>query len=445
MARERHSCDHVRFHTTQCGAAHVLESLLYFVLGFLTSALIALMISPAIWNRAVVLTRKRIEASVPLTLNEIQADKDQLRAEFAMSTRRLEMSVEELRDKASHQVIEINRKRDELAKLAEESRERIQTISELELRASDLREQLRAREEQLVLVTQRLDDTRAKMEARALELETLRTRLSQTETESDSHRIEVVAKQTVVDSLADRMEDAEQRERAARLELAALKEQHARALADIERERARNEDLAQRAARLEALVSDRENELRKREQALARMREAGGGEDGQLAELNRQLMREKGRNVELETRLAQSNLQMEALLNDASNDNVEKAMASMNMERSRLESDLASITAERDELRRTMSNHQNRESRDWELERRENAILRERINDLAAQVTAMTAALEGDNSPIGNILAKAPRLEGPGRNAVSEEKERPATLADRIRALQQTARQNKAG
>ncbi len=423
----------------------MLEGLLYFVLGFLSSALIALMVSPAIWNRAVVLTRKRIEASVPLTLNEIQADKDQLRAEFAMSTRRLEMSIEELRDKGSRQIIEINRKRDELAKLAEESRQRIQTISELEERAADLREQLRGREEQLAMTTQRLDDTRAKLDARALELETLRARLSETETDADSHRIEVVAKQTVVDSLADRMEDIEQRERAVRLELAALKEQHARALSDLERERARNDELAQRTARLDALVSDRESDLRDREQALARLREAGGSEDGQVSELMQQLLREKSRNVELESRLAQSTLQMEALLNDASNDNVEKAMASMNMERSRLESDLASITAERDELRRTMSSRMNRESSDWEVERRENAILRERINDLAAQVTAMTAALEGEKSPISDILSKTPRLAGPDGHDDPDGKERPATLAERIRALQQSARQNRVG
>jgi chromosome segregation ATPase len=422
----------------------VLEGILYFVLGFLSSALIALMISPAIWNRAVVLTRKRIEASVPLTLNEIQADKDQLRAEFAMSTRRLEMSVEELRDKASRQVIEINRKRDELAKLAEESRERIHTISELESRASDLREQLRVREEQLANTSQRLDETRAKLEARALELENLRTKLSQTETEADSHRIEVVAKQTVVDSLSDRMEDAEHRERAMRLELAALKEQHARALSDLERERSRGEDLAQRVARLDAQVSDHEEDLRRREQALARMREASGNEDGSASELTQQLMREKSRNVELETRLAQSTLQMEALLNDASNDNVEKAMASMNLERSRLESDLAAITAERDRLRETMSGQMNQESRDWEVERRENAILRERLNDLAAQVTAMTAALEGGASPINEILANAPSLDGADAAGMPGDENRPATLADRIRALQQTARQNKA-
>ena len=152
---------------------------MYFALGFLTAAMIALMVSPAIWGRAVALTKKRMENSVPLTLNEIQADKDQLRAEFAMSTRRLEMSVEELREKAASQVIEISRKRDELAKIEEESRERIKVIEELEVHGSELRARLKDREERLADANERLDQTTAKMEDKARQLEILRTELAE--------------------------------------------------------------------------------------------------------------------------------------------------------------------------------------------------------------------------------------------------------------------------
>jgi hypothetical protein len=52
-------------------------------------------IVPLVHNRAVRLTTKRIEASTPLSLAEIRADKNHLRAEFAISTRRLEMTIEE--------------------------------------------------------------------------------------------------------------------------------------------------------------------------------------------------------------------------------------------------------------------------------------------------------------------------------------------------------------
>ena len=63
----------------------------------LIASLVALAVMPAVWGRAVRLTKKRIEAATPITMAEFRADKDQLRAEFALSTRRLEMNVEALR------------------------------------------------------------------------------------------------------------------------------------------------------------------------------------------------------------------------------------------------------------------------------------------------------------------------------------------------------------
>src|SRR6478672_5727161 len=74
-----------------------IENIMYFALGGLAASLLALAILPAVWRRAVRLTKKRIEAATPITMSEFRADKDQLRAEFALSTRRLEMNVEPLR------------------------------------------------------------------------------------------------------------------------------------------------------------------------------------------------------------------------------------------------------------------------------------------------------------------------------------------------------------
>ena len=41
----------------------------------------------------------------------------------------------------------------------------------------------------------------------------------------------------------------------------------------------------------------------------------------------------------------------------------------------------------------------------WASERVENALLRERINDVAAEVARLASALEGPNSPIESLLA----------------------------------------
>lgn len=428
----------------------MFEGILYFVLGFLSAAMIALMISPAIWARAVALTRKRVENSVPLTLNEIQADKDQLRAEFAMSTRRLEMSVEELREKAANQIIEISRKRDELAKIGEESRERIKVIEELEIHASELRSRLKDREEKLSETSSRLDRTTAKLEEKAKQLEQLRGELTDSRYATDSSRIELVAKQTEMQNLSDQVAAASLREEQVRQEIQGLKETAEASENALRREENRNAELERRLESLQKQLAANGQDLTERERELARLRQENEAEDQARADLDSRLVEAQSRNVELEAKLAQSVLQMESLLNDASNDNVEKAMASLSRDKEELEARLEAITRERDHLKLDLSQQARHNSEDWEVERRENAILRERINDLAAQVTAMTSTIEGEHSAIGKILsvpveAEAATSSAPGASASqAPEKKGRKSLADRIRALQETSRQNNA-
>ena len=59
-------------------------------LGFLCATLLALAAVPALARRAERLARKRAEAAFPLSLAEIAADRDHLRAELALRARTLE-------------------------------------------------------------------------------------------------------------------------------------------------------------------------------------------------------------------------------------------------------------------------------------------------------------------------------------------------------------------
>ena len=132
---------------------------------------------------------------------------------------------------------------------------------------------------------------------------------------------------------------------------------------------------------------------------------------------------------------------MEALLDDASNDNVQEALSHIRKEKSALAQALDSVETERDALKVELSAIQLSSGDDWETERRENAVLRERINDLAAQVTAMTALLEGNDSMINDILAreKKPAASGPKKRHKNTEGGNITSLAERIRALQLAA------
>jgi hypothetical protein len=78
----------------------MIQSLMLCGIGLLAGCLLMLTFFPVIHDRAVRLTSRQIAEATPMTVNEIQADKDHLRAEFAMSIRRLEIGMEGMRTKA---------------------------------------------------------------------------------------------------------------------------------------------------------------------------------------------------------------------------------------------------------------------------------------------------------------------------------------------------------
>ncbi len=98
----------------------MIDMLMYGALGFLLGCLLALMLAPPLWNRAVRLTTRRLEATMPISLVDIQADKDQLRAEFAIELRKLEVSLEKAKEKAARELIEANKRRVEIQMLQSE-------------------------------------------------------------------------------------------------------------------------------------------------------------------------------------------------------------------------------------------------------------------------------------------------------------------------------------
>jgi dynactin complex subunit len=110
----------------------MIEPIMFAGIGFLVAGLLVIGIIPLVHARAVRLTMRRLEALTPLSMAEIQADKDRLRAEFAMSTRRLEMSVEQMKAKTTSQLVEIGKKSEEVARLKLELAEKSAALFALE-------------------------------------------------------------------------------------------------------------------------------------------------------------------------------------------------------------------------------------------------------------------------------------------------------------------------
>jgi hypothetical protein len=93
----------------------MIESLMLCGIGLLAGCLLMLLFFPAVHQRAVRLTRRDLIDATPLTAKEIQAEKDQLRAQFAVSVRRLELNMEQMRVKATERAAD--RQNAELARL----------------------------------------------------------------------------------------------------------------------------------------------------------------------------------------------------------------------------------------------------------------------------------------------------------------------------------------
>jgi chromosome segregation ATPase len=308
------------------GGFFMIEPIMFVGLGFLTASLLALVIIPLVHARAVRLTRRRLEASIPVSVSQIQADKDQLRAEFAMSTRRLEMSVEQLRAKTTGQLAELGRKTEAVNALKAELSEKTATLAALNSRDKTLVEQLQGLQQELGAQTDALRENEHKLAATEAELAKVKMDLAERSVTADSQQIEIGALNTQTTTLKDR-------------------------------------------------VADLEQQLKQTEERLAR-----------------------------------------------EHDEAER----LREERVKLARELATLKRETEAT--------------WAKERAENATMRERINDVAAQVAQLTTALEGPGSPIETILAAdaigRPVNGSGGTDATPAGK---ASLADRIRALQNRA------
>ena len=189
---------------------------------------------------------------------------------------------------------------------------------------------------------------------------------------------------------------------------------------------AETEALGRRIQELEGRLADQARALAEREAEAVRTRGELEGAHKLENDLREQLSNASARSSAAIERLRSEVSQLEAQL------------AAANQERSTLQGEIVTMRREAESS--------------WAAERVENALLRERINDVAAEVARLTAVLEGPWSPIETMLAVEGTAVGQGMAngvagsngegaaaAIDSPRQGKGTLADRIRALQSSA------
>lgn len=359
----------------------MIEKLVIFALGALGAGLIALFLGPIFARRAARLAARRVRAMAPLTMSEIQAQKDFLRAQYAVHVRKAEIRLERAeRQMAKVQILA--QEREEAARSA---------AAELARREAELG-RLEAEVETLRAGNQELDETLAALNARYEEaaavaelVEQRMAELEEARSVIDSQKVELVALRTQLDNLRDELAEQSTTADERSAEVDALR-------AELAAKSLQADDRAAQIDELSDALTAMQEEIAWRDGRLARRRRIAVARRRQVEALNEEIAAAR---AELSSRT----LSLEAALSKA--DEQQQAVA-------RLEEDRAGLAAAIEELRDRL------EQRERELEALQAEVdelrlgrpdeglspqaaqLRESIGELAARIVIRSAATGDD-------------------------------------------------
>ncbi len=97
----------------------LIEQAMYFALGFLFAGLMMLLALPAFWRRAMRLSMRRLQLLAPLTREDAIAERDLLRADFAVRERRMEQQAAAVEASKRDMMLDIGRHAGRISELHE--------------------------------------------------------------------------------------------------------------------------------------------------------------------------------------------------------------------------------------------------------------------------------------------------------------------------------------
>jgi len=377
-----------------------IENIMYFVLGVLVAGLFALIVIPAVWRRAVRLTKKRIEAATPMSMAEFRADKDQLRAEFALSTRRLEMTIETLRRRLADQLQDIGRASSEVSGIKVEREQHQQIVRDLERREAEARSRILELEKESADVTQKLRMRDRELAEKSSQLDATR---------AAGRAFSVDGKPLS----GDYGRDVEQ------------------LLGRLRTEQKRAEFLETQAHALLAQLENSGHHTAQADATAAQLREELGSAGSASGERSNEL-------VAAEARIADAENRVSTLLAETTRpaETGERQRDMLLAERIGLEEDMEALRSKVVGIEQTVM-------ADWDTDRIEQPKLRERLNDVASDVARLVQALDGsgdqdsEESLLDRVQKFADTPVGDQPASVRGPNARPpeAPVSDRLKAL----------
>jgi hypothetical protein len=187
----------------------MLETVMLIAVGFFSACLLALLMVPALWRRAVRLTETRMRSQTPLSVADIQADKDRLRAEYALEIRRLEKSLESMRERLMASEDEARHKGEVANSRSGEAISATRNLAEISHENQELHEKLSRAETEARAHLQSLRTANERLTEQGREMHSLRSLAQEAGNRANEQTVEIAALKTVIATDQERRRNAE--------------------------------------------------------------------------------------------------------------------------------------------------------------------------------------------------------------------------------------------
>jgi len=280
----------------------LILDILVFTLGLLVAGLLALAALPAIWRRALRLSGERLSRLVPLSEQEIAADRDHLRAAHAVDLRRTEQKLEHAEAERAALMAELPRRDARILALDREATRAQVEIAALQAEGARLQRELSGYQAESGAVAIALHGTTELAEKRWLDLAELEAERQRLEEQIDSHRGTMAALETRLLGATSRNEDLDRSLEQARQEAAGAVQRAATVEAERDGARDAAGALAARRDDLEVLLRARDRSVEALTAELAAMAERATEAERRVMETGKGLDRVNAERADLQVR-----------------------------------------------------------------------------------------------------------------------------------------------
>ncbi|MGQ2920130.1 hypothetical protein [Rhizobium oryzihabitans] len=267
----------------------MIEYAILFGLGFLTATLLALMIAPAIHRRIVAYTENRLRATMPISPQEVRAQKDMARALYAAENAKVRQELDTEREKNTSLRLANEAASSDAYRLGEQNRGFSLKIEELTLEIGELRAALDASEERAGAIQSNLLQQEQAANERATQMSDLTARLTNLTRELDDSKITAATRDLEAEQAKQSATRFRKEGETATRELQDVAARNKEAMTAVARESRKVTRLEEQIATVMAKNADLDTMLTLRNQEVARLKEqlaaTGGRSDDMIIRL----------------------------------------------------------------------------------------------------------------------------------------------------------------